>query len=277
VRTAVALLVIVAFISGFPVLRADPPAPIGCRTVQLGYYAFDSVAFYAEATIEQSSPGSCFVVCGWGRGALGLQELASGRRLVLFSVWDVTSAEAASRQAPALQAASGVPVNGPDGEGQAFLEYDWKTGVTYRFCVSALPSGRSTVFSGWFFHPEKQSWIRLMSYSAATPTPERLYRLASLVEDCRRNRESLRHARSMRVRNLWSLDDTGTWSAISAARFLMDETFIDGPMSFDATTHESQTFRLATGGDTTNTGARPRERLLIECPPSEPPDWKSPG
>ncbi len=149
---------------------------IACRSVHLGYPSQDPVAFCNEITVRESAPGTYFMVCGWSRGYFGIQELANGKKLILFSVWDSAENDPnATREADRVTTfgpAEGVRVKrfGHEGSGgQSFYDYDWKIGETYRFCVSCEPNGPRTAYSGWFFHPEKQTWIRLMTFATLTP------------------------------------------------------------------------------------------------------------
>ncbi len=61
---------------------------IACRSVHLGFSGKDTLAFYNEVTPHTSAPGTFFMACGWNTGYFGLQELADGKKLVIFSVWD---------------------------------------------------------------------------------------------------------------------------------------------------------------------------------------------
>ncbi|HVJ69511.1 MAG TPA: DUF3472 domain-containing protein, partial [Caulifigura sp.] len=206
-----------------------------------------------------------------------IQELASGRKVILFSVWDSSendpNAAPAADRVDAIEPAEGVTVRrfGNEGSGgQSFYEYDWKVGETYRFCISSEPYGGRTAYSGWFFHPEKKTWLRLVTFAARTPMSEKLSRLYCFIEDFRRNRESTKHARVARFANQWTLDESGIWSVVSVARFTADEnpaTNIDARI-------DSGGFVLATGGETRNSGTQLRDRLILEMPPSTPPDWK---
>jgi hypothetical protein len=252
-------------------------AGVACRSVHLGFYAIDPVAFYQEVTVEKSAPGTYFMVCGWSRGYFGLQELATGKKIILFSVWDSEEdnpdAAALSNRVVTFEPAEGVTVRrfGNEGSGgQSFYEYDWKVGETYRFCVSCEPFGSRTAYSGWFFHPEKQAWVRLMTFAARTHVYEKLSRLYCFVEDFRRNRESMKHARIARFANQWTLDDEGRWAAISTARFTADDNPAE---NIDAGIREAG-FYLATGGQTKSSGIQVRDRLTLETPPSTPPEWK---
>ena len=59
--------------------------------MHLAYPAPEGDAFYTEMTVEKSADGTYFMAAGWSKGYFGIQELASGKKLVLFSVWDPTS------------------------------------------------------------------------------------------------------------------------------------------------------------------------------------------
>src|SRR5689334_12511667 len=64
---------------------------IACRSVHLGYPAPEGIAFYIEMTVEKSADGTYFMAAGWSKGYFGIQELANGKKVVLFSVWDPTA------------------------------------------------------------------------------------------------------------------------------------------------------------------------------------------
>ena len=61
---------------------------VACRSVHLAYPAPEGDAFYTEMTVEKSADGTYFMAAGWSKGYFGIQELASGKKVVLFSVWD---------------------------------------------------------------------------------------------------------------------------------------------------------------------------------------------
>ena len=51
--------------------------------------------------------------------------------------------------------------------GHSHLVYPWKKGQTYRFLVLAAPAdNHSTVFSGYFFFPERNEWGLIASFRA---------------------------------------------------------------------------------------------------------------
>ena len=48
----------------------------------------EATAFYNELTVQKSARGSYFMACGFSRGYFGIQELTSGKKIVLFSIWE---------------------------------------------------------------------------------------------------------------------------------------------------------------------------------------------
>src|SRR6187455_689110 len=62
-RLALALLVLLPF--------QDPP-PKAARSVHLWWSAPEGTDFYNEARIQESTPGSYFMACGWNTGYFGV-------------------------------------------------------------------------------------------------------------------------------------------------------------------------------------------------------------
>src|SRR5262245_53233256 len=150
---------------------------IACRSVHLGYPAPDGSAFYNEMTVEESADGTYFMAAGWSKGYFGIQELANGKKLVLFSVWDPTAGDDpmkvdAAKRVKLLHKDDAVRVQRFGGEGtggQSFFDYDWKKGQPYRFLVTAKPDGDArTAYAGYFFVPEKKEWKHLVTFSTIT-------------------------------------------------------------------------------------------------------------
>ena len=97
-RTApyAALLIVLAVVC----VRAageDRTAPRAARSVHLGWLAPEVEAMYMEVVVERSAPGSYFMACGFHHGYFGIQELANGKKVVLFSVWDPTHGDDPAR------------------------------------------------------------------------------------------------------------------------------------------------------------------------------------
>ena len=115
--------------------------PRAARSVHLFYPAAEAKVFYNELTVERSVPGSYFMACGFRHGYFGIQELGSGKKVVIFSVWDPTkgddpNAVANEQRVDVLYKADDVIARRFGGEGtgaQSFFHYVWKTGETCRF------------------------------------------------------------------------------------------------------------------------------------------------
>ena len=63
--------------------------PSAARSVHLTYSGPRSTVFYNELTVDETTPGSYFMACGFRHGYFGIQDLGPRRsKVVLFSVWD---------------------------------------------------------------------------------------------------------------------------------------------------------------------------------------------
>ncbi len=250
-------------------VRADEKLKgIACRSVHLAYPAPVAVSFYNEITIEKSAPGTYFMVCGWGKGYFGIQELANGKKLVLFSVWDPGNQDDPKTvkeevQVKTLHKGEGVRVGRFGGEGtggQSFFDYDWKIGETYRFLVTAKAVEKRSEYSGYFYIPEKKEWRHLVTFS--TPTGGDLLKGDySFVEDFKRDKVSTTHTRRARFGNGWVETVDGKWQPITRAKFTADAnpvTNIDAGLDNDH-------FFLATGGEIENNTVPLRSFMEIEA------------
>lgn len=254
-----------------PALADEKLKDIACRSVHLGYPAPEGTAFYNEVTVETSAEGTYFMVCGWDKGYFGLQELANGKKLLIFSVWDSEQDDPKKvdedRRVKLLHKDEKVRIGRFGGEGtggQSFLDYDWKIGETYRFLVTSRADGERTEYSGHFFVPETKTWTHLVTFSTITGgKPLKGY--YSFVEDFRRNRISATKERVARYGPGWVKGTDGAWLPLAKARFTGDAnpaTNIDAGLKGDQ-------FFLATGGKTENTGTPLRG--LIERPAGKGP------
>ena len=237
-------------------VRADEKLKgIACRSVHLAYPAPVAVSFYNEVTIEKSAPGTYFMVCGWGKGYFGIQELGNGKKLVLFSVWDPGNQDDPKSvkeelQVKTLHKGEGVRVGRFGGEGtggQSFFDYDWKIGETYRFLVTAKAVEKRSEYSGYFYIPEKKEWHHLVTFS--TPTGGDLLKGDySFVEDFKRDKVSTTHTRRARFGNAWIETAEGQWQPITRAKFTADAN----PVTNINAGPDKDCFFLSTGGDIKN-------------------------
>lgn len=250
-----AVLVIVGLGCGIAT-ASEPVKRSSTRSVHLLYPGPESVAFYNEVTVNRSTPGSYFCAEGFGGGYFGIQEQGSGKKVVIFSIWDAhkgnnRNAVPEDVRVKVLDKGPGVRTGRFGGEGtgaQSFLDFDWKIGTTYRFLVTAKPDGPRTVYTAHFFAPETGKWQLIASFSTLhNGTLLRGY--YSFVEDFIRSAKSVTITHEARYGNGWVRLADGKWTPLTQARFSADPQKL---MNIDAGLRGNQFF-LATGGDVSNT------------------------
>ncbi len=249
---------------------------IACRSVHLGYQAEKGAAFYNEVNVESSADGTYFMACGWSKGYFGIQELANGKKLVIFSVWDPSASDDPTtvpddKRVKMLHKDEAVRVKrfGNEGTGgQSFFDYDWKVGETYRFLVTAKPDGDTrTAYSGYFYVPETKAWKHLVTFSTLTEKEEQLRGYYSFIEDFRRNKISTTKPRRAEFSNGWTKSTTGDWKPLTKARFTADANPV---LNIDAGALGAKFF-LATGGEIENKTTKLREIMTREEGEKTPP------
>lgn len=249
---------------------------IACRSVHLGYSAPEGTAFYTEAKVVQSADGTYFMAAGFRHGYFGIQELANGKKLILFSVWDPTAGDdpkkvPEEKKVKMLHKDEAVRVGRFGGEGtggQSFFDYDWKVGETYRFYVTAKADGPDrTAYSGYFYVNETKTWKHLVTFSTITKGTL-LAGYYSFVEDFRRNKVSTTKTRKAEFGNGWVKNKSGEWIELTKARFTADSNPV---MNIDAGPVGSMFF-LATGGAIENTTIKLRETMERKVGSQRPAD-----
>ncbi|HUR44498.1 MAG TPA: DUF3472 domain-containing protein [Candidatus Saccharimonadales bacterium] len=228
---------------------------IACRSVHLGFPAAKGTAFYNEVRVEQSAPGSYFMVCGWRGGYFGMQELGNGKKVILFSVWDAHQGNdpktvPEDQRVRMLHKDDKVRTGRFGGEGtggQSFFDYDWRTNEVYRFLVTARTNSQRTEFSGYFYVPEEKAWKHLVTFSTVT-NDKLLGGYYSFVEDFKRDKVSATRNRRAQFGNGWIRGVEGDWVPLGKARFTADS---NPAKNIDAGENGLFYF-LATGGTTTN-------------------------
>ncbi len=240
---------------------------IACRSVHLSYTAPAGVACYNEMTVEKSADGTYFMAVGWSKGYFGIQELANGKKVVLFSVWDPAGGDDPKtvddqKRVKLLYKDASVRVQRFGGEGtggQSFFDYDWQTGQTYRFLVTARRDGEDrTAYSGYFFVPEKKQWKHLVTLSTLT-SGTLLKGYYSFVEDFRRNKVSTTKERRATFGNGWVKSAQGEWITLDKARFTADSNPVT---NIDAGAVAGRYF-LATGGNIETKSSKLREIITL--------------
>ena len=250
---------------------------IACRSVHLQYPADEAVEFYNEITVRQSAPGTYFCVCGFNKGYFGLQELANGKKLLIFSVWDPgnqndPNAVEDELRVELLHQGEGVRIGrfGNEGTGgQSFYDFDWQQDQAYRFMVRAeVLNEKRTAYQGWFFHPERKQWLHLVTFSTIA-NGDKLKGYYSFVEDFRRNRISATQTRTAEFGNGWIRTKAESFQPLKKARFTGDGNPV---VNIDAVAND-KSFSLSTGGDIQNQGTPLWESMeyTSDKPPTDLP------
>ena len=188
--------------------------------------------FYNEVTAVDDPVTTYYMACGFARGYFGMQVNSPSERRIIFSVWDAASGTTANDRSTVatenytqlVAKGDGVvaDVFGNEGTGgHSHLVYAWKTGSTQRFFVTAKPDGDATVYSGYWYHPERQAWQLIASFRAAKDG-KGLRRLYSFSENFggstgHLRRKALYGAQWIRLAN-------GEWQELTTATFSHDAT-----------------------------------------------------
>ncbi len=188
--------------------------------------------FYHEVTAVDDPVHTYYMACGFARGYFGMQVNSRTERRIIFSVWDAASGStamdrstvAADNYTQLVAKGDGVvaEVFGNEGTGgHSHLVYPWKTGSTQKFFVTATPDGSATVYSGYWFHPERQAWQLIASFRAAKDG-QYLRRLYAFSENFGGSTGHLR--RKARYGSQWIQLSDGRWQELTTATFTHDAT-----------------------------------------------------
>jgi hypothetical protein len=188
-------------------------------------------AFYCEVTAVEDPTATFYMACGWHRGYFGMQVNSPTERRIIFSVWD-SGGEAVDRKKVSdenrvrlMGKGEGVYSGdfGNEGTGgHSHLKFNWKTGETQRFLVTARPvDGTFTIFSGHYFRPDLGQWMLISSWKAPKEGGW-LKRPHSFSENFWGSNGHL--VRKALYGNQWIQTDTGAWIELVTATFSHDPT-----------------------------------------------------
>lgn len=197
------------------------PIPIDAKVVE----------FYCEATGLEDPVATYYEAAGWHRGYFGMQVNGPSERRIIFSVWDsgsegVDRSKVAQEDRTSLIAKGDGVYTGDFGHegtgGHSHLVYNWKTGEKQRFLTTADPiDATHTIYSGFWFHPEKKKWMLISSWKAPKDGGT-LHGLYSFNENFGGSNGNLR--RKARFGNQWIRTSDGKWVEITTASFSHDPT-----------------------------------------------------
>ncbi len=188
-------------------------------------------AFYCEVTAVEEPIATFYMACGWHRGYFGMQINSPTERRIIFSVWDsggeaVDRGKVADTNRVKLMGKGEGVFSGDFGNegtgGHSHLKYLWKTGGKQRFIVTAQPTNDTfTIYSGYWFHPDKKSWMLISSWKAPKEGGW-LRRPHSFSENFWGSNGHL--VRKALYGNQWIRTDKGEWIELTTATFSHDGT-----------------------------------------------------
>ncbi|HEY4321527.1 MAG TPA: DUF3472 domain-containing protein [Gemmatimonadales bacterium] len=188
--------------------------------------------FYTEVTAVTDPTTTYYMATGFARGYFGMQVNSPTERRIIFSVWDAAegrsavdrSTVAADNQTHLLAKGAGVEASvfGNEGTGgHSHLVYNWKTGSTQRFYVTAKPEGTATIYTGYWFQPDQQKWLLIASFRAPKDGGW-LRSLYSFSEDFGDETGNL--VRKALYGPQWIKLADGSWRELTTATFSTDAT-----------------------------------------------------
>lgn len=188
--------------------------------------------FYTEVTAVDDPVATYYMATGFSRGYFGMQVNSATERRIIFSVWDAAEGKSAVDRTTVAEENHTQLVGKGDGVvasvfgnegtgGHSHFVYPWKTGSRQRFFVTAAPEGTNTVYSGYWFHRDKQAWQLIASFRA-TKDGGGLKRLYSFSENFGGSNGHLR--RKALYGAQWIRLANGTWQELTTATFSHDAT-----------------------------------------------------
>lgn len=188
--------------------------------------------FYDAVTAVDDPVATYYMAAGFSRGYFGMQVNSPTERRIIFSVWDAASGTTATdRSTVPVDDQTVLVAKGPGVEASVFgnegtgghshLVYNWKTGSTQQFFVTAATDGSHTTYSGYWLDPETQRWQLIASFRAAKDGGT-LRRLYAFSEDFDGATGDLR--RKARYGPQWIRLADSSWQELTTATFTHDAT-----------------------------------------------------
>jgi hypothetical protein len=226
--------------------------------------------FYNEIKAKTDPLFTYYMACGFSRGYFGMQVNSPTERRVIFSVWD-SGNEAIDRskvseedRVQLLGKGEGVVADsfGNEGTGgHSHLVTPWKTNTVQRFLVRAQQDGTGTIYTGYYYSPQRSEWTLIASFRA--PKDGGLLRgLYSFNENFWGDNGHL--ARKAEFGPAWIRTTEGQWMQLTTGRFTHDVTGGKDRFDYDLTSIGTR-FLLQNGGFE---GASPKSGTLVTVRPS---------
>jgi len=249
-------IIVIQLLTSLVCAAAEPNKEFrAARSVHWGWSAPDSTLFYNEMVVEESTPGSYFMACGWNTGYFGIQKLGNGKKVAIFSVWDPTRGDDPNAVTPEqrvelLHEGEGVRIKRFGGEGtggQCMMDFEWALGQTNKFMVRATQTDGKTAYEGHLWMPPENAWKHLVTFRTRTGD-KKFNGFYSFVEDFRRDYKSVHDTRTARFGNGWVKSADGHWISLRRGRFTASGASWESKENIDGFLKDGW-FTLRTGGE----------------------------
>ena len=185
--------------------------------------------FYNEIVVPdgQDTEGIYFQFAGSNTSYMGIQRLEGNKGKVLFSAWssyeiDDPSQVPADYTVSVLRTGENVTAQNFGGEGsgmQSWLDWDWKTGKTYRVLVRVHPNGDDSTNITGYFGDEEGKWHLMAEFHRPKFNKwyEEPYAFVEVFDP-----KTGHITRSAYFSNTWARTSDGKWNEV------LNTYFIDG-------------------------------------------------
>lgn len=204
-----------------------------CRSVHSHFLQLPkpASALYNVVIPLKSAPGTYFCAMNFDDGYIGFQELANGKKVIIFSIWDPIPHGDNPHDVPENERTQLVELGkntrvgrfGGEGTGgQSFIDYDWKLGEKMQFFVCLKKKGNFKTIAGYFYNNHTKSF-ELISKWRTHSSQKELSFAVGFIEDFLRNYKSTQFERTALFGPCFAFKD-GKWSYNTEVGFTGDST-----------------------------------------------------
>ena len=185
-------------------------------------------------------------------GHLGMQELANGKKVIIFSVLEhkngrISKNVPENMRVKLIRKGDDVRFSSEGSGGQSFYDYDWQIREKVSFLVKSIRVNDTTTrYTGYFYNNKTKGWQLMTEFQTLAKGKQLGNGIYSFVEDFLRNYQSATVVRKASYTNAWASTDAKTWRPMPKARFTGDST----PSKNVDAGQISHGFFLQTGGTT---------------------------
>lgn len=200
----------------------------GAPSTHLWYknYGSDVAWFYTEISVPRGTDPlhAYYMTNGFSGGYFGIQVNSTTERRVLFSIWsnyDTNDPDQVPAEYVVKLVKKGANVysgnfGGEGSGGQSYWKFMWKIETTYKLLVHAEAAGDHTIYTGYIFTPEANSWKLIAQWDKPKTGGQLLGGLYSFVENFGPNGNDYFRAR---YGNQWVCSTSGVWTELKTASF----------------------------------------------------------